>query len=53
MLNRIVLFILQNFAVYCDIGVAMMGHLSMHDLADELERDMYRTKDNNFKVNLI
>lgn len=40
---------LQSLAVYCDTGVAMLAQLSLHDLADELQRDMFRSKDNMFK----
>ncbi|KAK7107202.1 hypothetical protein V1264_015158 [Littorina saxatilis] len=40
---------LQGLAIYCDTNVKMMAHLSLHDLSDELQRDMCRTKDNKFK----
>ncbi|KAL8611446.1 hypothetical protein ACOMHN_014501 [Nucella lapillus] len=40
---------LQSLAVYCDANVSTVSHLTSQDLVDELQRDTYRTKDNQFK----
>ncbi|KAK7503179.1 hypothetical protein BaRGS_00005444, partial [Batillaria attramentaria] len=40
---------LQNLAVYCDNNVTLLGDLPLSQLADELQREMFRTKNNQFK----
>ncbi|XP_076466689.1 LOW QUALITY PROTEIN: intermembrane lipid transfer protein VPS13D-like [Babylonia areolata] len=40
---------LQSLAVYCDSNISTVAHLPLQELLNELQRDMYRTKDNQFK----
>ncbi|XP_025097802.1 vacuolar protein sorting-associated protein 13D-like isoform X4 [Pomacea canaliculata] len=40
---------LQDLGVYCDTNICLLGDLLPSQLADELQREMFRTKDSQFK----